>query len=184
MTTFYSVDVETSGTDPFKYDLLSVGVVVVWGNGLIGPTFYRRLKHGFDSEVVWDPETKAWWLEQNVLAKKEIFSTEVERHDAGVVAAELAQFVLDTGGEEPHGRVFVANPVAFDHAWIRKLFSEEDVENPFSYRSLCLRSAGWGAGSVGWQERERIHKPFVEHHALHDAQAQALDLLDLLKGRQ
>jgi hypothetical protein len=184
MTTYFSVDVETSGTDPFKYDLLSVGAVAIDESGLILGKLYRRLDHGRD--VVWDPDTKAWWLEQNKAAKREIFSTDppVWRDPPRFVADTLNGWVRMHGGKGFHDNVFVANPSSFDHAWIRKLFSETGVADPFSYRTLCLRSAGWGAGSVAWNESQRGHKPFIEHHALHDAQAQALDFLELLRGRQ
>ncbi len=180
MTTFYSVDVETSGTDPFRYDLLTIGVVCVRESGLIDGGLYARVEH---DEVDWDPETYKWWLDQSKRAKDEIFSTVLPRHDVFDVATSLQQFVYTKGGRGFHDNVFVANPSSFDHAWIRKLFSETGVKDPFSYRTLCLRSARWGAESVAWNEGQRLHKPLVEHHALHDAQAQALDFLDLLKGR-
>lgn len=184
MSAFFSIDVETSGTDPFKYDLLSVGAVAIDESGLILGKLYRRLDTGRD--INWDDDTKAWWLEQNAAAKREIFSTDplVWRDDPRRVAETLAGWVRMHGGEGFHDNTFVANPSSFDHAWIRKLFSETGVPDPFSYRTLCLRSAGWGASDKPWSETHRTHEPFIPHHALHDAQAQALDFLDLLKGRQ
>lgn len=183
MTTFFSVDVETSGTDPFKYDLLSIGAVAIGDDGLIKDTFYNRVAY-HDREVVWDDGTKAWWFEQNKAAKNEIFSTEMLRWPPTYVAAHLRRWVVDRGGDGFHDNAFVANPSSFDHAWLRKLFSETGIADPFSYRTLCLRSATWGAGDKPWSETQRTHEPFIPHHALHDAQAQALDFLDLLKGRQ
>lgn len=180
MTTFFSLDVETSGTDPFKYDLLSVGVVAIHEDGLIGSMYYSRIDHGRD--VVWDDGTKQWWLQQNKLAKNEIFSTNLPRYSYGGIAEDLSTWVSQWGTGF-HDNVFVANPSSFDHAWVRKLFSENDVKDPFSYRTLCLRSATWGAGDKPWGETQRTNVPFIPHHALHDAQAQALDFLDLLKGR-
>ena len=182
MTTFFSVDVETSGTDPFKYDLLSVGAVAIDEGGLILDSYYVRLS--YDRPVVWDDGTKVWWLEQNAEAKREVFSTELDTEHPQPAAFGLRAWVMRVGGDGFHDNVFVANPSSFDHAWIRKLFSETGVPDPFSYRTLCLRSASWGAGGRPWSETQRTHEPFIPHHALHDAQAQALDFLDLLKGRQ
>lgn len=182
MSVFYSVDVETSGTDPFKFDLLTVGIQSVFSDGLFGPTFYERL--AYDREVNWDPETWEWWTQQNGAAKREILSTSFPRQTPDQVADALLGFVTETGGDGFHDNVFVANPSAFDHAWIRKLFSETGVRNPFSYRVLCLRSAAWGAGDVSWWDTQRTHTPVIEHHALHDAQAQAMDLVDLIRGRR
>lgn len=179
MTTFFSVDVEATGTDPFKHDLLTVGVVAVSEVGLIGPSFYARI--AYDRDVVWDPETLAWWKQQSKAAKDEVFKPATA--SPGNAATSLRDWVIRYGGTGPHDNVFVANPAVFDHAWVRKLFSQGDVENPFSYRALCLRSASWGAGSVPWSETQRTHKPLIEHHALHDAQAQAFDFIDLLRGR-
>ena len=182
MSVFYSVDVETSGTDPFKFDLLTVGIQSVFSDGLFGPTLYQRLL--YDREINWDPGTYDWWVQQNATAKREIFSTAFPRFSAQHVAESILEFVHDTGGNGVHENVFVANPSAFDHAWIRKLFSETDVENPFSYRVMCLRSAAWGAGDVSWWDTQRTHAPVIEHHALHDAQAQAMDLVGLIRGRR
>jgi 3' exoribonuclease, RNase T-like len=181
MTTFFSVDVETSGTDPFKFDLLTIGARLIREDGLLGDGYYTLIDHGRD--VVWDDDTKAWWLEQNAAAKREIFSTDLPSDDPRTVAASLAGWVRMHGGSGFHDNTFVANPSSFDHAWIRKLFSYSTTPDPFSYRTLCLRSAGWGAGSSPWSETQRSHVPFIPHHSLHDAQAQALDFLDLLKGR-
>jgi hypothetical protein len=180
--TYFSVDVESSGTDPFRFDLLSVGTVAISADGLILGSHYVRVDHGRD--IVWDDGTRAWWHEQNAEAKREVFSTEVTRLSVIDVADQLRAFVLLHGGEGFHDNTFVANPASFDHAWIRKLFSESGVVDPFSYRTLCLRSANWGAGERPWSETQRDHQPFVPHHALHDAQAQALDFLALLRERR
>lgn len=181
--TYFSVDVETSGTDPFKNTLLTVGVVAVNEKGLILDHFYRRIEPA--PPTVWDPDTLAWWLEQNAAAKAEVFSTKRQRVTPASAANNLAGFVRRRGSSNVHTNIFVANPSSFDHAWIRKLFSETGIEDPFSHRTLCLRSAAWGEKADGhaWGGHTRTNRPGVPHHALYDAQAQALDLVEMM-GRE
>jgi hypothetical protein len=177
MTAYFSIDVETTSTTPFDGQLCTVGMVVVV-DGIIRESLHWRVAYDMDH---WDPETKAWWLEQNAQAKAEVFSTK-GRLDPETVAFFIQAAVIAYGHpEDLHQNVFVANPVSFDKPWIDRLFLETGIENPFSYRSLCLRSAAWGADESGdWQQKFRTHKPLVPHHALYDAHAQALDLLELL----
>lgn len=35
-----------------------------------------------------------------------------------------------------------------------------------------------------WGERGRLTEPWIKHHALHDARAQAHDLINLLEGKE
>lgn len=77
---------------------------------------------------------------------------------------------------------FVANPCTFDHSWVQRWLTEAGIDMPFHYRTLCLRSADWGRNPGSYGESRTGHASLVPHHALYDAQAQALDLLDLLRS--
>jgi hypothetical protein len=172
VTVFFSIDVETSGLNPFipEHQLLSVGALAVSEDGLIDERWYERIK----DEGTWDEGTREWWQQQNETAKHDIFDIK------GVDSIEAAQnFVQWVQGITDHA-VFVANPCTFDHAWVLRWLTSCGEPMPFDYRTLCLRSADWGRNPGPWGLERNGHKPIVPHHALHDAQAQALDLLDLL----
>lgn len=174
MTIFFSVDVETTGLEPFNPDhkLISVGAVAVSPDGLIGDTWYSRLAY----EDSWDPATRDWWMKQNEIARAEAMSDMV-----GAIPVEAAHDFVAWVQEWTEHPVFVANPATFDHAWIRRWMYESSLELPFDYRTLCLRSADWGRNPGPWGLERNGHQPVVPHHALHDAQAQAFDLIELLK---
>jgi hypothetical protein len=174
MTVFFSVDVETTGLNPFRpeHQLISVGALAVSDDGLIGDRWYDRL----DRADTWDPDTREWWLKQNATAKREAFAD--GGTDPRAAALDFVAWVNDTTDHA----VFVANPSTFDFGWILRWLTEADVDMPFDYRTMCLRSADWGRNPGPWGLERNGHRPIVSHHALHDAQAQALDLLDLLGG--
>jgi DNA polymerase III epsilon subunit-like protein len=173
--TYFSVDVETTSTDILQGELLTVGVVVVSESGYFtGQEFYT----GRNFQGLSDTDTMKWWTEHEE-AKKEAFS-----HDLS--SDELATALLWwVNGVEPDKkkRVFVANPASFDRNWIDMLYSSTRIENPFPYRSLCLRSMRFGLSPGQEWGAERDYKEFhnnFPHHALEDARSQALDLNYLL----
>lgn len=191
MTSFFSVDVETSGLTPANGLLLTVGIqpVVYDGTGwvLSDGSFYVRIDRGdlADSDH-WQPGvgTHDWWAEQSEEARGEAWEDRsLVRHGDIVAARMVAEYVTTL---EPHAesRVFVANPVAFDKMWVTTLFDDTGVPDPFHYRSLCLRSMKYGLRPRSpWGSDRETHAPKVPHHALYDAQAQALDLVDMLVER-
>lgn len=194
MTTFFSVDVETSATDPWNGWLLTVGIQPVrhtpgLGAEMLPDRFYVRIDR-HDELVVsgWDEpgksDTYEWWTKQNDEAQDEAFRDHsLVRHTPETAALMLAEFVCGVEPEQRE-RIFVANPVSFDKAWVDELFASTGLPNPFHYQSLCLRSMKFGLrrGSP-WGSSRDNHDPKVPHHAFHDAHAQALDLLAMLAER-
>jgi hypothetical protein len=196
MTTFFSVDVETSGLTPGTGALLTVGIQPVswsapgdgplaYGASFMPTSLYVRIDRSFELGS-WKPgnPTFDWWADQSDEARGEAFAdTSLVRHPAETAAAMISEFVRSTEGT-PDQRVFVANPVAFDKMWLVSLFDEAEVEDPFHYRSLCLRSMKFGLRPRSkWGSDRENHEPVIPHHALHDAVAQAHDLLDMLAER-
>lgn len=191
MTTFFSIDVETSGLTPGVGHLLTVGVQPVQWDGerwACGIPVYVRIDRAAELET--DPhwrdgdDTHDWWAQQSPEARAEAWEdATLLRHDPMTAARILVEHAV---GTESHAesRVFVANPVAFDRMWLTTLFDETGIADPFHYRSLCLRSMKYGlrAGSAWGSDREN-HTPKLPHHALSDAQAQALDLIAMLAER-
>lgn len=206
LTVFFSVDVETTSTDPHTGRLLTVGIQPVWWDPsrsgsvrawLDNDNFYMRLDQR-DHYPEWfqtltdRDSTLSWWLKQNDHAQAEAFrDTTLARYDEYTTVKEIAMFVERVAGNLPaRNRVFAANPVTFDRAWIDALWTNvryshdaSDIPKmPFHYRSLCLRSMGFGQKALaGWDTPGRTYESEVPHHALCDALAQAQDLRDLLQ---
>lgn len=182
MSTFFSVDVETSSTNPFTGELLTVGVVAVDKGGTVLADLYVRLDPL--NGIEWDEDTKTWWESQEIDVRMEAYEDEdLVRLYPHQAARMIREFVHKHGTVEDgsNENVFVANPVSFDYPWIVKMFTQSNVPNPFGYRTLCLRSAAW-AGNGLWGGKRDTNKPRCPHHALSDAHAQALDLITLIAG--
>lgn len=171
MTTFFVIDVETTGLNPFnrKHQLAAVGAVAVTADGLISDWWYEALRFS-----TWDEVTKEWWSQQNETARAEMRPK--LGGDPKIVAVEFVEWVQ----EQDTDNVFVANPSTFDYAWVLRWLTEAGLDMPFSHRTLCLRSADWGRTGGQWGLDRTGHRPVVPHHALHDAQAQAFDLIDII----
>jgi hypothetical protein len=206
-TVFFSVDVETTSTDPQFGRLLTIGIKPVWWEPdstdivkayLDNEDFYIRIDQT-DFYPEWfktltDPDsTLSWWLQQSDHAQGEAFrNLSLERHSEFDAAWQIAEFVQRVCGNIPlKNRVFAANPVTFDRAWIDALwtnlkFSHNVTElpaMPFHYRSLCLRSMHFAQNtSNGWDTFGRFNQSSHPHHALLDAVAQAEDLIALLNN--
>lgn len=197
LPTLFSVDVETTSTDPHNGWLLTVGVQpVTFPTGNIaapvldGRTFYERIDriHHYPrwfATLTDSGSTLSWWLKQNSDAQAEAFrDLTLERLEPDTVAARLIDYV-ETIEPEPEARVFVANPATFDKAWIDDLFAETGYPNPFHYRTLCLRSMRFGlVPGDKWGAARDDHNPAIPHHAFHDAYAQAQDLARMLETRE
>lgn len=203
MNVFFSVDVETSNLTPWSEQghLLTVGAVAVRydprftiDSAVIGGEFYVRIDRSTNGLSSWwydddllaedaPSDTAKWWSEQNAAAQDEAWrDTGLVRHAPGVAARMLREFVVHHAGDVD--ATFVANPVSFDKMWVDALFAQQRVENPFHYRSLCLRSMRYGLDPRSeYGPARETHKPVIPHHALHDARAQALDLIDMLERR-
>lgn len=181
MTTFFSVDVETTSTNPFEGELLTVGVVAVSPTGDILDDLYVRIDPL--NGLCWDSDTFAWWQEQDIGVRMEAYEDDdllrLYPHQAARLVREFVHKhgCVEDGSNE---NVFVANPVSFDYSWLVRLFTQSSVPNPFGYRTLCLRSAAWNGSGQTWQLSSRANKSNCPHHALADARAQALDLIDIL----
>lgn len=223
MTTFFSVDIETThsrllpeasiltiGATAFHYEpggRLNFGMaldnpfyVVVWSQNAV--YWYNRHKKApgqleidapFDPSDSWD----FWQLPENERAFAAATDHLVgegarEYHTENQAAALLYEYVTQLE-PDPSQRCFVANPVSFDKPFIERMFNRYNVtaqfgrsrlEDPFHYRSLCLRSMSFGQTRMQpWGSDRTNHEPEFRHHALSDAKAQAKDLVRLLRQR-
>lgn len=187
MTTYFSVDVETTGLDYRAHDLLSVGIAVVQDLEIVDSDHWT-IDHG--RSLHWDLNTKEWWNE---------FPKQLELATTGFnsvyeAAESIREFVVDYEEDEAE-RIFVANPAVFDWQWFDYMFYHASVRNPFSRdtgvdtRLLDLRTAVWSfnpslsfkQSRSEWKEFEV--KPSLPHYALSDATAQAMELIKVLETR-
>lgn len=183
---FFVVDVETSDTEPWKGELLSVGIVGVTEDGEIDDGLYLRLKHSAflpahnrtSTQEFW-----AWQAEDNPEAYYEAF-LEPDRVSIKEGMLNILDYV--TGLEPDENKRFVAaNPVAFDKMWLQWAFHQVGVTFPFHYRCLCLRSMRFGLEDDStFGSRKGTQKPKVEHHAYNDAIAEAFDLQEMINKKK
>lgn len=180
MTVYFSVDVETSGLNVFREDLLSVGVAVVKDLKIKAAKQYN-IEYPY---IVWDESTQEWWNERpNILGLNRV------RLQSKYEVATQLENLVEEFCEKKKDRVFVANPTSFDFPWIQHLFHTTKIENPFSRKHLDLRSMcyglkhelPWGEDRESWDEF--YVKPDVEHFAMDDALAQARTLIKMLEFR-
>lgn len=196
--TYFSVDVETSGLVPGDTDshLLSIGAVAVSHDGWVIDTFYERINVRLPSRWYLPPDdefiqslpegsTLKFWkgveAETPFVANEAYADPYLPRRALPLVAERFEEWVL-AHGKTWEDRIFVANPVSFDFSWTQDMFRRAAVDNPFHYRTLCLRSMAFGRSYTGdWQARHlRTNVPKHYHHPLSDAYAQAQDLIEML----
>ena len=196
MTTFFSCDVETTSTSPLTGDLLTLGIQPIrfYADQLAieyPKNLYIRIEQQetLDQDPNWgDADNPAssygWWIKQNEQAQDEAWRDRtLVRHDLITAAKMVSEFVKEIE-QDPEQRIFVANPVSFDKPWFEQMFWMADVEDPFHYQSLCLRSMKFGLRKESpWVMTRDNHEPKIPHHALWDAVAQAHDLISMLGER-
>ena len=176
---FFSVDVETSSTNPFTGELLTYAIVPINADTLeIGEGKHWALEYDKNN---FDPATIEWWSQQSLEAQTAAF--EGDRMTPSKAAAGILGYV-HSFSRELHDRVFAANPASFDWMWSEKLFASTPYDTPFSHRTLCMRSVLWGHTGGRWgnsrYKSSSANYPLIPHHALHDAVSQAKDLVDMI----
>jgi DNA polymerase III epsilon subunit-like protein len=190
MTTHYiSVDVETASLIPNTYSLLSVGAVLVDEDG--HDDYFHSVMGGIQTQdIEWEPETYDWWIHPdqtdarhriNALASHVIpYKTQLLN-----AAEDFYDWCMDIKGEE-NTLMFVGWPASFDYPYVQLFFKNAGLTNPFSYRTIDVKS--YACGKLGlpfdcdrsafpdWFEP----KPEMPHDALSDAMAQAETFARLL----
>ena len=195
-TTFFSVDVETSSVSPWNGVLLTVGIKpIMFEPGespeLLDSEFYVRIDQyqellsiGWGEEEGAGYETYLWWKSQTKEAIDEAWADRsLSRVSAKDAALQISDWVSSIQPDHKK-RIFVANPVSFDMMWLTELFDTTGIKNPFHYQTLCLRSMKFGLRkNSAWTYSRDNHDPEIPHHALHDAKAQAFDLMQMIGER-
>lgn len=178
--TYISVDVETSGLLVGEFYLLSVGAVDCDN---LDNQFHEVLMPFEARDIHWDKDTKAWWDTQEAASLRlteqwnlqysdvkpqpwEVFEPACKRFEIWLSQFETPIF-------------FVAWPASFDYPWVQNWFFETETVNPFSYRTIDVKSYACGKlgidFNVSHEEMPALmnETPEFPHDALSDAIAQA-----------
>jgi len=163
---YICVDVETAGSIPSEYPLLSIGACSI---PQPRRTFYIELK----------PDKAAYTREALDVSKLSLD----ELAERGVPPADAMQrfedWILETAppGIKP---IFVAFNAPFDWMFINDYFERYLGRNPFGHSALDIKAFYMGISGVSWDKtsmREVIHhfsgQSLLTHHALQDALDQA-----------
>ncbi len=170
---YICVDVETAGSIPSEYPLLSIGACSIPEPRR---TFYVELK----------PDKPAFTEEALNVSKLSL----EELAQNGLPPAEaMLRFEQWIGETVPAGvkPIFVAFNAPFDWMFINDYFERYLGRNPFGHSALDIKAFYMGLAGVSWQEtsmREVIHhfsgQSPLTHHALQDALDQADLFLKML----
>lgn len=136
---YFSADVETDGSIPGPYSMLSFALVVA--GRYDGETFHRPARYDESIEVELRPISESFQpeaLRVNGLDRQRLL---VEGEDPAVAMSRVARWVRDrAGGGFP---VLVAYPLAFDWTWLYWYFERfAEGGSPFKHsRCFDLKTA-------------------------------------------
>ncbi|MEM6930159.1 MAG: 3'-5' exonuclease [Myxococcota bacterium] len=181
--TWFSIDIECSGTVPAIYDMISLGAVVVRREGedlVIGDSWYAEFA---PTGPRVDPGAMAVnGLDIEHLRAHGLPLAEGLRRLDAFVAANL---VPDTKA------VFVGHNAPFDWSFVAHAYVACGIPNPFGYKALDTKALAAGVLGLHWLDAskevlaERLTLPDVEtdkvHRADYDALYQAHILAELLR---
>ena len=169
------VDLETMSLRPNAAPL-AIGAVVMRPDGRLGETFYATidLKSSVKAGGHFDPDTVAWWLQQDHSARASLANGSSEAEVLRAFSAYLARRTREAPETGPV-RIW-GNGAAFDNVVLTEAYRRHELLLPWSHRNdRCYRTLAAAFPNIecDWQG--------VAHHALHDAENQARHLLTIFK---
>jgi DNA polymerase III epsilon subunit-like protein len=185
MTTKYSnpknimLDLETQSVRPHAA-ILTIGAIKFDTNGKLPPidklkTFYRRITMDscLEEGLHIDPETMAWWAEQDEKASYEA----IGNPDRIPLRQALTEF-SDWVGDYKYTKIY-ANSPDFDITIIREAYKRCEMESkiPFNFWSVRCTRTIYDLGGVKLKDFPNN----IKHHALYDCYAQILAMKEALK---
>lgn len=171
------LDLETMGKGP-DAAIVAIGAVAfdIEAATISPRSFYVRvdLRSAVETGGVMDVETVIWWLQQSAEARQEITREALEqRHLVNALLDFRHWLKAEAAGAD--SRVW-GNGAAFDNVILRRAYQRLPMETPWSHwNDRCYRTIKGLYGSDIKIERRGTH-----HHALADAEAQAVHLLRVL----
>ena len=169
----FMTDIESMGTNAGDA-ILSIGVVPMdLENRLLLKGFYTKisLESAQDAGFNIDAGTVMWWLQQDAAARAE-FDGNHAHPSISTALEKLSQFISSTAQVEDISEIRVwGNGVAMDNVLLNAAFDKCGIPRPWTHRGdMCYRTVKNLVPHV-----PRV-APTVPHHALFDAEAQALTL--------
>lgn len=169
----FMVDIESMGTNAGDA-IISIGVVPMdIDRRTIHTGFYTRisLESAQDAGFSIDAGTVMWWLEQDEAARAE-FKGNYAHPSIDSALEKLSQFISSTAQVEDISEIRVwGNGVAMDNVLLLAAFDKCGQPRPWTHRGdMCYRTVKNLVPHI-----PRV-APTVPHHALFDAEAQALTL--------
>jgi ribonuclease T len=174
---YISVDVETSGPEACSYSLLSIGACLVQDPDI---SFYAELQPAGDAST---PQA----LRISQLSMEELRQTGLPPAEAMRRFAEWVKKVV------PHGcpPILVAYNAPFDWMFVDTYFHRYLNHNPFGHSALDMKAFYMGLTGVEWVQTgmgaaSSYFGCHIElsHHALRDAQEQAVLFQKMLHAAQ
>lgn len=182
--TYFSIDIECSGTVPALYDMLSLGAVVV------GPGPDQHLQIGASIYLELRPEAPR--VDPGAMKVNGLDLDHLRAHGLPLRDGllQLSVWVKEhtAPGTKP---VFVGHNAPFDWSFVAYSYHAHDLPNPFGYKALDTKALATGRLGIHWFDsgKERLDAMLgiasedlsQKHNALYDARYQADILLKLLE---
>lgn len=179
------LDLETMGKGP-EAAIVSIGAVEVLPEvGSVGAEFYRvvDLASSMRNGGVVDGSTIMWWMRQNDAARAALNTEGTPAHRADIysVLNDFIDWVHALVPPNEHGVSDVdvwGNGATFDNVILSSAFGNTGMlKRPWGYRNdRCYRTL------KNLYPQIKCPDVGVKHHALDDARAQGLHLIELLKA--
>lgn len=210
MALYVSIDIETTGVDPSKNAILSIGATAV----RVGPhevahkegDFYVNMRMPVNRE--WDPQTHEWWNGQPDATRDALFVEPLHPAAEGInkllawMVSGLERKTINRSGPatpdmgpEPINMVFY--PLSFDYRFLTQYVSEFVKEQElrdfwFKHRETTaldiqtmamslMQVEGYQARRNNWPDIWRVGESGILHNALDDARMQMGYFLNIRK---
>ena len=162
------LDLETMGNGP-QSAIVAIGAVY-FDEQEFGDTFYRKvsLDSSIKAGLKVDASTIIWWLKQSEDARGEL-TDEQTSYSLCDVLFELKQFFKQKTNIKVWG-----NGAGFDNVILRSAYEVTNQKVPWEFwNDRCFRTIRNIFRIPGYVRPEK----YLAHHALHDAMAQAEELM-------
>lgn len=167
------LDLETLGNNPGSV-IIAIGAVK-FGSGKTTEEFYQRVdaQSCVDLGLKMDVDTVTWWLQQSDEARKEIVS-------AGALPLPVVLQKFTTWLDDKEAEVW-GNGAGFDNVLLRDAYRAAGHAAPWGHRGdRCYRTVKNLNPEVAYAPPAAAAGTGVAHHALDDARAQAVHLMQMI----
>lgn len=156
------LDLETLGTRPGSI-LVSIGACEFGPRG-VGRSFYQVCDLSTQGPLIIDPKAVAWWMQQSDFARS-VFN-DVDRK-----TLSEALFNFTNWWRAIEAQYIWGHGASFDPVLMQAAYFAMGLREPWDHRGIRDTRTIFAATNVSVQKSEKAH------HALKDAQAQALAVI-------